>query len=115
MRNTLLFGKEYWTGKESRKAETNRAMAELMENPKISGVLLDRIRQREFFETVSRHVGEGGEFDTDTLRSVLGELYSGGTHISKMSVERIADALLTENRGPKYFTYPEDADNDASK
>ncbi len=107
MRNIILFEKDFFRGTDARKAGTNRVMVALMDNPKISSVLLDRTRQEEFFGVMMRHVGEGGVLDTDTLRAILGELYVGRTHISKGSVERIADALLTENRDPKYFSYPE--------
>ncbi len=107
MKNTVMFGREYFKGSASQKFDTSPAMGELMKNPKIASVLLDRVRQRDFFEALSGHLNSHGEIDTDSLRAVFGELYAGNSHVSKGSVERIADALLTENRDPKYFTYPE--------
>jgi len=107
MKNATSLGKDFFKGNDSRRFETSPAMAELMKNPKIASVLLDRLRQKEFFEAMTRHVDKSGELDSDTLREILGGLYSENSRISKGSVERIADALLTENRGPKYFTYPE--------
>ncbi|MEI7749446.1 MAG: hypothetical protein WCJ25_00390 [Candidatus Moraniibacteriota bacterium] len=108
MRNTVILDKEFFQGSPSKKCSTSPAMVELMKNPKIASVLLDKPRQEAFFESIRSHVGERGKLDSDTLRAVLGELYAEkNSRLSKGSVERIADALLTENRDPKYFTYPE--------
>ena len=107
MRNTVILDRNFFQGSASKKCSTSPAMVELMKNPKIASVLFDQSRQEAFFESIRSHVGERGKLDSDTLRAVFGELYVGNSQISKGSVERIADALLTENRDPKYFTYPE--------
>jgi hypothetical protein len=109
MRNTVILDRNFFQGSASKKCSTSPAMVELMKNPKIASVLFDQSRQEAFFKVMLSHVGEGGKLDENTLRAILGELYSDkNSRLSKGSIERIADALLTENRDPKYFTYPEE-------
>lgn len=107
MRNIDILDRECFRGSIARNFRTSPAMAKLLENPKVASVLLDDRRRKEFFDVMWAAVGENGELDSDTLRKILGNLYSGARTVSKGGVRQIADALLPENRDPKYFTYPE--------
>ncbi|HWQ59998.1 MAG TPA: hypothetical protein VN420_02515 [Candidatus Fimivivens sp.] len=104
MKNVVILDRGCFRGSAARDFRTSPAMAKLLENRKVASVLLDDRRKREFFDVMWANVGESGELDTDTLRKILGDLYADARTISKGGVQRIADALLTENRDPKYFT-----------